>query len=185
MKIFGLAGWSGSGKTTLVVQVLPMITDRGISVSTMKHTHHDFDLDRPGKDSHNHRMAGAEEVLLTSSTRWALLHELNGQPELTIEQLISHMTPVDLVLVEGFKSYPHPKIEVHRPSLGKPLLATDDDSVVAIASDELMAPQRVPVIDLNDTQRITDFIVNYVGLDEGPESDLRVATRSETRNGAA
>ncbi len=173
MKIFGLAGWSGSGKTTLVVQVLPLIIEHGITVSTMKHTHHGFDLDRPGKDSHNHRQAGAEEVMLTSSARWALLHELNGEPELSIEELLQHMTPVDLVLIEGFKSYPHPKIEVHRPSLGKPLLATNDPSVVAVASDECLEIDRVPVIDLNDVQSVADFIVDYVGLSP------------EIRNGAA
>lgn len=173
MRIFGLAGWSGSGKTTLVVQVLPLIIKRGITVSTMKHTHHNFDLDRPGKDSHNHRLAGAAEVMLTSSTRWALLHELNGQAEPSIEELLDRMSPVDLVLIEGFKSYPHPKIEVHRPSLGKPLLALGDPSVVAVAADQKMAISHVPLIDLNDTQAIANFIVDYVGLS------------SEIRNGTA
>ncbi|MBT4038419.1 MAG: molybdopterin-guanine dinucleotide biosynthesis protein B [Rhodospirillales bacterium] len=181
MKIFGLAGWSGSGKTTLVVQVMPKIIERGITVSTMKHTHHHFDLDRPGKDSHNHRMAGAAEVMLTSSTRWALLHELNDQPEPSIEELLEHMSPVDLVLIEGFKSYPHPKIEVHRPSLGKPLLALDDGSVVAVASDEPMNVDHVPLIDLNDPQVIADFIVDYVGLNSSAQPEKR----PETRNGAA
>ncbi len=172
MKIFGLAGWSGSGKTTLVVNVLPLIAGRGLSVSTMKHTHHKFDLDQPGKDSHNHRLAGAAEVILTSSTRWALLHELNDETEPSPEDLIKHMTPVDLILIEGFKSYPHPKIEVHRPSLGKPLLAASDMSVVAVACDEpidgSLGERRVPIFDLNDTQSIANFIIDHSGL-AGPE----------------
>jgi len=177
MKIFGLVGWSGSGKTTLVVQVLPLLIERGITVSTMKHTHHKFDLDRPGKDSHNHRLAGAAEVMLTSSTRWALLHELNDDPEPSPEEMLRHMTPVDLVLIEGFKTYPHPKIEVHRPSLGKPLLAASDVSVVAVATDESMdgrlGERIVPVLDLNNVRGVADFIVSHVGLDP------------EIRNGAA
>lgn len=164
MRTFGLAGWSGSGKTTLVVKLLPELIGRGFRVSTMKHTHHRFDMDKPGKDSHNHRMAGAEEVMVTSSTRWALLHELRDDPEPDIETLISHMSPVDLVLIEGFKSYPHAKLEVHRPSLKKPLLAVDDPSVVAIATDEPFTHGGLPVIDLDDTAAIADFIIGHAGL---------------------
>lgn len=164
MKTFGLAGWSGSGKTTLVVKLLPEFIGRGFRVSTMKHTHHQFDMDRPGKDSHNHRMAGAEEVMVTSSTRWALLHELRGEPEPDIQTLIDRMSPVDLVLIEGFKSYPHAKLEVHRPSLGKPLLAIEDASVVAIATDEPFEYPSLPVLDLDDTRAIVDFIVGHTGL---------------------
>ncbi len=173
MKMFGLAGWSGSGKTTLVVKLLPEIIGRGYRVSTMKHTHHQFDMDKPGKDSHNHRMAGAEEVMVTSSTRWALLHELRGDAEPDIETLISRMSPVDLVLIEGFKSYPHAKLEVHRPSLGKDLLAESDDSVVAIATDEPFSFGSLPILDLDDTKAIADFIIGHTGL------------VSESRNGAA
>lgn len=164
MKTFGLAGWSGSGKTTLVVKLLPALIDRGFKVSTMKHTHHQFDMDKPGKDSHNHRMAGAEEVMVTSSTRWALLHELRGDAEPDIQTLIDRMSPVDLVLIEGFKSYPHAKLEVHRPSLGKSLLADQDSSVVAIATDEPFEHPSLPVLDLNDVKAIVDFIVGHTGL---------------------
>lgn len=164
MKTFGLAGWSGSGKTTLVVKLLPELIGQGLRVSTMKHTHHQFDMDKPGKDSHNHRMAGAEEVMVTSSTRWALLHELRGDPEPDIETLIARMSPVDMVLIEGFKSYPHDKLEVHRPSLGKALLATNDSSVVAIATDEPFSHASLPVLDLNDAQAIAAFIIGHMGL---------------------
>ncbi len=164
MKTFGLAGWSGSGKTTLVVKLLPELIGRGFRVSTMKHTHHQFDMDKPGKDSHNHRMAGAEEVMVTSSTRWALLHELRGGPEPDIQTLIDRMSPVDLVLIEGFKSYPHAKLEVHRPSLGKPLLAAEDSSVVAIATDEPFSHASLPILDLDDAKAIVDFIVGHMGL---------------------
>jgi len=164
MKTFGLAGWSGSGKTTLVVKLLPEFIARGFSVSTMKHTHHQFDMDKPGKDSHNHRMAGAEEVMVTSATRWALLHELRGSPEPDIQTLIDRMSPVDLVLIEGFKSYPHAKLEVHRPSLGKPLLALEDPSVVAIATDEPFNHASLPVLDLNDAKMIADFVVGHMGM---------------------
>ncbi|MBC8241788.1 MAG: molybdopterin-guanine dinucleotide biosynthesis protein B [Alphaproteobacteria bacterium] len=164
MKTFGLAGWSGSGKTTLVVKLLPELIGRGFRISTMKHTHHQFDMDKPGKDSHNHRMAGAEEVMVTSSTRWALLHELRGDPEPDIQTLIDRMSPVDLVLIEGFKSYPHNKLEVHRPSLGKPLLATEDPSVVAIATDEPFDHASLPVLDLDNAKEIVDFIVGHMKM---------------------
>jgi molybdopterin-guanine dinucleotide biosynthesis protein B len=166
MKIFGLAGWSGSGKTTLIVDLIPEITAQGIVVSTMKHTHHRFDIDKPGKDSFNHREAGAQEVMIVSSTRWALMHELRDKPEPDIEGLLSHMSPVDLVLIEGFKSYPHPKIEIHRPSIGKPMLCAQDPSVVAIASDEPLNGISLPILDLNNVTSIADFILDYVDLSE-------------------
>ena len=118
MKIFGLAGWSGSGKTTLVQQLLPVFVARGVTVSTMKHAHHAFDVDKPGKDSYVHREAGATEVLVTSSKRWALMHENRNEPEPDMADLINHMTPVDLLLVEGFKAHAHDKLEIHRPSVG-------------------------------------------------------------------
>lgn len=166
MKIFGLAGWSGSGKTTLIVDLIPEITARGIVVSTMKHTHHRFDIDKPGKDSYNHRQAGAQEVMIVSSTRWALMNELRDKPEPGIDELLSHMTTVDLILIEGFKSYPHPKIEVHRPSIDKPLLCTNDPSVVAIASNEPVNGVALPILDLDNVRLIADFILNYVELSE-------------------
>src|SRR5690606_11123509 len=141
MKIFGLAGWSGSGKTTLLVRLIPALTARGLSVSTVKHAHHNFDIDRPGKDSFRHRDAGATEVMVASGHRWALMREHRGATEPTLNELLARMAPVDLVIVEGFKWDPHPKLEVHRPALGKPLICREDAHVVAVASD-------VPVPDL-------------------------------------
>ena len=138
MRIFGLAGWSGSGKTTLMAALIPELVSRGITVSTLKHAHHAFDVDQPGKDSWRHRQAGAQEVMISSENRWALMHELRGAPEPAFEELVRRMSPVDLLLVEGFKRHPHPKIEVYRRSLGKPLLHPEDPSVVAIASDEML-----------------------------------------------
>ena len=170
MKAFGLLGWSGSGKTTLVVELLPELRRRGLTVSTIKHTHHRVDIDRPGKDSFRHREAGATEVVLASSARWALLHELGDEPEPHVEDLIDRMTPVDLLLIEGFKTYPHPKLEVHRPAVGKALIGDDDPSIVAIASDEPLDGVSVPVLDLNDIPAIADFIVGYCRLAAASEN---------------
>ena len=163
MKIFGFAGWSGSGKTTLVKAVIPALIGRGLRISTIKHTHHKFDIDKPGKDSFEHRVAGAHEVVITGTQRWALLHENRGEPEPDIQQMLARMDPVDLVLIEGFKSYPHPKIEVHRPQLGKPLLCGDEPSIVAVASDaDLDVP--VPLLPLHDPDAVADFILDFCGL---------------------
>ena len=126
MRIFGLAGWSGSGKTTLMTLLIPELVSRGITVSTLKHAHHSFDVDQPGKDSWRHRQAGAGEVMISSQNRWALMHELRGAPEPSLDELVGRMSPADLLLIEGFKRHPHPKIEVYRPSLGKPLLHPAD-----------------------------------------------------------
>lgn len=164
MKIFGLAGWSGSGKTTLVCRLIPELTGRGVGVSTIKHAHHDFDVDQPGKDSYAHRRAGATEVLVTSANRWALMHELRGGPEPSIEDLLPHMSPVDLLLIEGFKVYPHDKLEIYRPSAGKPLLCLEDEHIVAVASDAPVPQAQVPVIDLDDIAVIADFILDRTGL---------------------
>lgn len=164
MKIFGVAGWSGSGKTTLVVQLLPVLVGRGLRVSTMKHAHHSFDIDRPGKDSFKHRESGATEVVVTSGERWALLHELRDAPEPPIEALIKHMTPVDLLLIEGFKHEEHDKLEVHRMGLGKPLLCSDDSRIVAVASDGSIPDARVPVLDLDDVSAIADFVLSHCGF---------------------
>ena len=166
MKIFGLAGWSGSGKTTLIVKLMPELMGRGFEVSTMKHAHHNFDIDEPGKDSYEHRVAGAKEVMISAANRWALMHELRGEEKPSVEELIGRMTPVDLLLVEGFKSHLHPKIEVHRPSVGKPLLQKDDKEIVAVASDEEIAGLPVPVLDINDSGTIADFIVKTCALGE-------------------
>ncbi len=164
MKIFGLAGWSGSGKTSLVVRLIPALVRRGLRVSTMKHAHHDFDVDQPGKDSHRHREAGASEVLVTSARRWALMHELRGEREAAIEELVRHMTPVDLLLVEGFKAHAHDKLEVFRRTVGKPLLCVGDAKIVAVASDGPVGEARVPVLDLNAADAIADFIVAHCGF---------------------
>lgn len=167
MKVFGIAGWSGSGKTTLLVKVLPELTGRGFAVSTMKHTHHNFDIDKPGKDSHEHRLAGATEVMIASSARWALLHELRGAAEPDMETLIAQMAPVDLLLIEGFKFHRHPKLEIFRSAIGKPMLCVEDKSVVAVASDGTISGIGIPRFDMNDAAGIADFIVDYVGLAKG------------------
>jgi molybdopterin-guanine dinucleotide biosynthesis protein B len=164
MKIFGLAGWSGSGKTTLLAKLIPELTRRGLRVSTLKHAHHGFDVDRPGKDSYEHRAAGATEVMISSAKRFALMHELRDAPEPTVEELVAHMTPVDLLLIEGFKTHAHDKLEVHRPALGKPLLAAEDATYVAVASDVPIAGLRVPRLDLSDIAAIADFVVAHCGL---------------------
>ena len=169
MRIFGLAGWSGSGKTTLVVSLIPALAARGIAVSTVKHAHHEFDVDQPGKDSYRHREAGATEVMVASERRWALMHELHGAAEPPLEDLLRHMSSVDLVIVEGFKRSALPKLEIHRPSLGKPLLAPDDSNIVAIASDMPVAGiGALPRFALDDAGAIADFIIAHVGI-EGAE----------------
>lgn len=164
MKIFGIVGRSGNGKTTLLEKLIPAITQHGFSVSTIKHTHHKFDLDKPGKDSYRHRDAGASEVMLASSHRWALLHELRDEAEPEVEELLERMSCVDLVLVEGFKHHDHPKIEVYRPSHGRDSLWQDDESILAIASDEKIEVNDRSLIDLNDENAIADFIINYLQI---------------------
>jgi molybdopterin-guanine dinucleotide biosynthesis protein B len=165
MKIFGLTGSSGSGKTNLVRRLVPTLIGRGLRVSTMKHAHHGFDMDKPGKDSYVHREAGAFEVMISSRNRWVLQHENRESPEPSMDALLKYMTPVDLVLVEGFKKHPHDMIEVFRAANGKPLMAPDNPSVVAVATD---APSDLrldmPVLDLNDVEAIADFIVERCGL---------------------
>ena len=163
MRIFGLAGWSGSGKTTLLAALIPELVARGVSVSTIKHAHDEFDIDRPGKDSWRHREAGAAEVMVASARRWALMHELRGDPEPPLDDLVARMSPVDLLLVEGFKRQSHPKLEVHRPSLGKPLIYPDDPHVVAIATDEPVAAP-LPLLPLADAGAIAAFITDHFGL---------------------
>ena len=169
MRIIGLAGWSGSGKTTLLAKVIPRMVARGLKVSTIKHAHHSFDIDQPGKDLHTHRMAGATEVLVGSGTRWAIVHELRGEAEPTLAALLEKASPVDLVLVEGYKGGSHPKLEVYRAAVGKPLLHPDDPAIVAIASDEPLPGARVPVVDLDDVERITDILLRHAApVDSAP-----------------
>jgi len=167
MEIFGLAGWSGSGKTTLMKRLLPALVGRGLTVSTIKHAHHAFDVDQPGKDSWEHRRAGAAEVMVSSASRWALMREHRGAPEPALDELIARMAPVDLILVEGFKFHPHPKLEVHRPSLGKPLLCPNDPHIVAVASDAPIAELPVPRLALDDIGGIADFVVAKCRLGTG------------------
>ena len=167
MQILGIAGWSGGGKTTLLKKLIPTLIGREVSVSTLKHAHHAFDLDKPGKDSHAHRNAGAREVLISSTERWALLHENRGDAELNLEDMLRRLSPVDLVLIEGFKHHPHDKIEVHRHGNGKPLLQPDDPYVRAIASDIPLPGLGVPVFNLDDINAITDFVMARTGLSSG------------------
>ncbi len=164
MRIFGLAGWSGSGKTTLMAALIPEIVARGVSVSTVKHAHHDFDIDQPGKDSWRHRQAGAREVMVASQRRWALMRELREAPEPSLDELAARMSPVDLLLVEGFKRHPHPKIEICRPALGKPLLHPDDAHIVAVASDQRLPGLTLPWLPLSDATAVAAFILRHQGL---------------------
>jgi molybdopterin-guanine dinucleotide biosynthesis protein B len=161
VRLIGLAGWSGSGKTTLLARLIPALIARGRTVSTVKHAHHDFDIDKPGKDSHTHRTAGATQVLVSGGRRWALMHELRGAPEPTLAQLLTHLDPVDLVLVEGFKRDSHPKIEVHRAAVGKPLLHPDDPHIAALASDTPLPGAPIPVVDLDDVEAIADLVERF------------------------
>jgi molybdopterin-guanine dinucleotide biosynthesis protein B len=164
MKVMGLVGWSGSGKTSVMVELLPILKEKGIKVSTMKHAHHRFDVDKPGKDSFRHREAGASEVLVVTSSRWVLMHESRDESEPSIESLIERMTPVDLLLIEGFKTHHHPKLEIHRESEGKPLLCPDDPEIVAVASDRPLPDLKIPCLDLNDPALIVKFILRHTGL---------------------
>jgi molybdopterin-guanine dinucleotide biosynthesis protein B len=159
MRIIGLAGYSGSGKTTLLGKAIPRLIARGLTVSTLKHAHHEFDVDQPGKDSHTHRMAGATEVLVASSRRFALVHELRGEAEPPLAALLGKLAQVDLVLIEGYKRESHPKLEVHRAAVGMSLLAPNDPAIVAIASDVALPSAPVPVLDLNDVESIVEILI--------------------------
>jgi len=163
MKIYGVVGWKNAGKTGLMERLVTEITGRGISVSTVKHAHHSFDVDHAGKDSHRHRIAGAREVLLASRNRIALMHELRAEDEPTLSELLTRLSAVDLVLVEGYKRDSHPKIEAHRAVTGNALIAPDDPTIRAVASDVPVLSDR-PVFDLDDTRAIADFILSEVGL---------------------
>jgi molybdopterin-guanine dinucleotide biosynthesis protein MobB len=163
MRIYGVTGWKNAGKTGLMERLVTEITGRGITVSTVKHAHHTFDVDHPGKDSHRHRVAGATEVLLASRNRFALMHELRDEAEPTLEELLSKLMPVDLVLVEGYKRDRHPKVEAFRAETGNDLIAPGDPTIRAVASDTPIDLDR-PVFDLNDTKAIADFILSEVGF---------------------
>jgi molybdopterin-guanine dinucleotide biosynthesis protein B len=159
MRIIGLAGWSGSGKTTLLAKIIPRLVARGLTVSTVKHAHHGFDVDTPGKDSHTHRMAGATEVLVASGKRWALMHELREQPEPTIYDLLRKLSPVDLVLIEGFKSARHARIEVYRKEIGKPPFHPENPHVAGIVSDTPFPHAGRPVVDIDDIEGVVALVL--------------------------
>lgn len=174
MKVLGISGWSGAGKTTLLADLIPLLVARGIKVSTIKHAHHEFDVDKPGKDSYRHREAGASEVLISSAKRYAIMHELRGESEPTLEDLLTRLSPVDLVLVEGFKKSGHAKIEVWRASVGKPMLQAEDPGIIAVASDAAIPDLPVPRLDANRPDQVADFILSWLAGD-----------KREVRRGAA
>jgi molybdopterin-guanine dinucleotide biosynthesis adapter protein len=159
MRIIGLAGWSGSGKTTLLAKIIPRLVARGYAVSTVKHAHHGFDVDTPGKDSHTHRIAGATEVMVASGKRWALMHELRDQPEPAIYDLLRRMSPVDLVLIEGFKSAHHTRIEVYRKDVGKPPFHLENPHVAGIVSDTPFPHAGRPVVDIDDVEGVVELVL--------------------------
>jgi molybdopterin-guanine dinucleotide biosynthesis protein B len=163
MKIFGFAGWSGSGKTTLIEKLIPRFVKLGLRASLIKHAHHTFDVDQPGKDSYRHRAAGASEIMVTSSRRWVLMHELRGAHEPTFEEQIRHFSPCDLLLVEGFKHAPIPKLEVWRAETGEPLLHPNDPHIVAVASDQRVDTP-LPVLPLDDDAMVSQFILAHLKL---------------------
>jgi len=163
MKVMGFAGWSGSGKTTLVEQVIAALSARGLVVSLVKHAHHRFDIDHAGKDSWRHRQAGCREVMVSSDQRWSLTRELRGAPEATLDELLGHLGPCDLVLVEGFKRAAIPKIEVWRSVVSEPLLSPDDPRIVALATDAPVETT-LPRLDINDPEAVADFIVEFLDL---------------------
>ena len=163
MKTIGFAGWSGSGKTTLIEKLIPRFVAKGLKVSLIKHAHHTFDVDQEGKDSYRHRHAGATEVLVTSSRRWVLMHELRGEREPTFEEQVRHFSPCDLLIVEGFKFARIPKVEVWRAQTGEPLLHPKDPDIVAVATDSRVETA-LPVLDLNDPDAIAAFVLKQVGI---------------------
>ena len=163
MKVFGFAGYSGAGKTTLIENLIPRFVLEGLTVSLIKHAHHGFDIDKPGKDSYRHREAGCSEVLLTSDQRWVLMHELRGRREPTLEDQLAILSPCDLALVEGYKASAIPKLEVHRPAHGRPLMFPENPHIVALASD-VPIETSLPLFDLNDYDRIAGFVMTYLQI---------------------
>jgi molybdopterin-guanine dinucleotide biosynthesis protein B len=185
-RIIGFAGWSGSGKTTLITRLIPLLTARGVTVSTIKHAHHAFDVDKPGKDSYEHRSAGATEALVTSADRWALMHELRGAREPDLRELLTKLAPVDLVIVEGFKRTTPIKIEVHRSSLERPFIYPNDPAVVAVASDvPVPLPSTIPTLALDDIDAIADFVLMRAApatqLPSSPSDYTPTRTKAATR----
>lgn len=159
MKVLGIVGWSGSGKTTLLVKLIPLLVSRGLRIATLKHAHHNFDVDQPGKDSYEHRKAGASEVIVSSSRRWVQMHEVGDGAEATLAEHLQRLSPCDLVLIEGYKSEQHPKLEVFRESVGKSALYPTDDHIVAVASDTRLTHVAIPQVDLNDLAAVADLVL--------------------------
>jgi molybdopterin-guanine dinucleotide biosynthesis adapter protein len=158
-RVLGIAGWSGSGKTTLITKLIPLLVGRGVRVATLKHAHHAFDVDQPGKDSYEHRKAGACEVIVSSARRWVQMHEVGDGPEATLAQLLARLSPCDLVLVEGFKTGQHPKMEVFRGAVGKAPLHPEDPRIIAIASDQDFPGAGIPRVDINDIEGIAEMVL--------------------------
>jgi molybdopterin-guanine dinucleotide biosynthesis protein B len=167
VRVIGFAGWSGSGKTTLLAKLIPILVGRGLTVSTIKHAHHAFDVDQPGKDSWVHRQAGATEVLVSSANRFALMRELRGEPEPDLTELLARLSPVDVVIIEGFKQATLPKIEIFRPELGKPLLHPDDPTIMALAAPKPVSGLGVPWLPLDDPGSIADFLLAFPAAEAG------------------
>ena len=164
MKVFGVTGWKNSGQTGLVERLVSEFISRGLSVSTVKHAHHTFDVDHPGRDSYRHRVAGAKEVLLVSKNRWAIMHELRDEDEPELSEILKKVEKVDLVIIEGFKRDRHPKIEAFREETGTSVIAREDESIVAVAADTSLTDLKIPVFDLNNTSEIADFISGFLDL---------------------
>jgi molybdopterin-guanine dinucleotide biosynthesis protein B len=171
MKVFGFAGYSGSGKTTLLEKLIPIFVSSGYKVSVIKHAHHRFDIDKPGKDSYRHREAGASEVLISSTHRWALMHEIRDEAELTLQELLGHLSACDIVLVEGFKNEPVPKLEIHRGVVGNDHLYLQNPHIVGIVTDSKIETD-LPQLDINQPESIVIFILNYLGLSSSEVSLL-------------
>jgi molybdopterin-guanine dinucleotide biosynthesis protein B len=179
-RVLGIAGWSGSGKTTLITKLIPFLAGRGVRVATLKHAHHAFDVDTPGKDSYEHRKAGACEVIVSSARRWVQMHEVGDGFEATLAELLARLSPCDLVLVEGFKAEQHPKLEVFRRAVGKTPLHPQDKRIVAIASDETFPDAGVPTVDINDIAAVAELILAHAE----PLTDVIPALERSTRAGA-
>jgi len=176
-RVLGIAGWSGSGKTTLITKLIPLLSQRGIRVATLKHAHHAFDVDQPGKDSYEHRKSGACEVIVSSARRWVQMHEVGSGTEATLPELLRRLSPCDLVLVEGFKTERHPKMEVFRSAVGKAPLHPADSRIVAIASDQQFPGSGLQVVDINDIAAVAEMVLaraepleTVLAVLEGPAS---------------
>lgn len=177
-RVLGIVGWSGSGKTTLLTSLIPVLTAQGLRIATLKHAHHEFDVDQPGKDSYEHRKAGACEVIVSSARRWVQMHEAGDGAEATLGELLARVSPCDLILVEGFKTEGHPKLEVFREAAGNLPLHPQDPCVVAIASDRSFPDAGIPVVDLNDVRAVADLVLERAEALPAVLARLRTATRS-------